>query len=160
MQQKKHAQSNKISIEMAARELRYQWFEEIRKEHNYQYIAVAHHQDDVIETFFINLTRGTGIKGLTGIKERNGNIIRPLLYANRKEIMQYVGDYKLKYRFDASNDDTKIVRNKFRHEVLPMLKGINPSAFDNILQTIQHLRGAETIMQDRINEAKNMLFYF
>ncbi len=155
---KKHAKTKRISIEMAARELRYDWFEKIRKEFDYQYIAVAHHQDDVIETFFINLTRGTGIKGLSGIKEKSGNIIRPLLFASRMEIMQYVADNKLTYRLDASNDNTQIIRNKFRHEILPLLKEINPAANYNIIQTIGHLRSAETIMFDKIEEVKQGIF--
>ncbi len=155
---KKHAKTKRISIEMAARELRYNWFEKIRKEFDYQYIAIAHHQDDVIETFFINLTRGTGIKGLSGIKEKTGNIIRPLLFASQKDIMQYIQDNQLKYRMDASNDDTQIIRNKFRHEIIPLLKEINPAANDNILQTIEHLRSAETIMFDKIEDVKKAVF--
>jgi tRNA(Ile)-lysidine synthase len=155
---KKHAQNNGISIEMAARELRYQWFERISKDFDYQHIAIAHHQDDIIETFFINLTRGTGIKGLSGIKEKNGNIIRPLLFTNRKEILSYAEKNSLKYRFDASNDDTNIIRNKFRHEILPKLKEVNPAAFDNILQTIEHLRSAEAIMLNKVEEVKKSLF--
>jgi len=156
-QTKNYAKENGISIEMAARELRYNWFEEIRQKFDYQYIAVAHHQDDVIETFFINLTRGTGIRGLSGIKEKTGNIIRPLLFTDRKGILHYIDKNNLEFRDDHTNEDTNIIRNRFRHQILPLLKEVNPAAEDNILQTIENLRAAENIMKLKVEEVTNEL---
>lgn len=147
-----YAKNQGISIEMAARELRYEWFEEIRKTNDYQHIAVAHHQDDIIETFLINLTRGTGIRGLTGIKEISGNIIRPMLFANRKQILEYILENGLVYREDSTNSDTNIIRNGFRHQILPLLNKINPSVSKNILQTIDNLKDAEIIVNKKIEE--------
>ena len=97
---KKHSEKNGISIEMAARELRYKWFEEIRAENSYNYIATAHHKDDIIETFFINLSRGTGIRGLTGINAVKDKILRPLLFADKEEIIEYLKFENLEYRTD------------------------------------------------------------
>lgn len=151
------AEQNGISIEMAARQLRYEWFEKIRQQHHYKYIATAHHQDDVIETFFINLTRGTGIRGLSGIKEKSETVIRPMLFCNRNSILDYIKDNKLEYREDITNSDIKIIRNRFRHQILPLLKEINPAAEENILHTIENLKGAETIMAQTISELQKDL---
>ena len=154
---RKYAKEKGISIEMAARELRYNWFEEIRKNDGYQYIATAHHKDDAIETFFINLTRGTGIRGLTGIKEKNAYIIRPLLFCNRQDILKYIEDNKLNYREDVTNSDVKIIRNRFRHQILPLLKKINPAAEENIINTIENLKATETIMLQKVEQLKEYL---
>ncbi len=153
----KYAQENGISIEMAARDLRYEWFEKIRQEFGYQYIALAHHKDDVIETFFINLVRGTGIRGLSGIKSKNGNIIRPLLFANQQDIINYTETQKLQFREDISNQDTKIIRNKLRHEILPLLTEINPAANNNILNTIGNLYASQLLMSQKIEEYRKLL---
>ena len=115
------------SMEMAARRLRYDWFDALAKEHGYTVIAIAHHADDSIETFFINLLRGTGLRGLTGIHRQRGKIIRPLLFASRKEILEYAVTNKIPFREDSSNRSTKYLRNKIRLGILPMIREINPS---------------------------------
>lgn len=149
-----YASEHGISIEMAARELRYTWFEKIRSENNYHYIATAHHQDDLIETFFINLTRGTGIRGLTGFRPKKEKLIRPMLFANREAIMEYVLREKLEYREDSSNSDVKIIRNKFRHQILPAFLEINPAFRQNILESIDNLHDAEILMNTEVIKAR------
>jgi tRNA(Ile)-lysidine synthase len=146
-----YVEENGISIEMAARELRYTWFEKIRKENNYKFIATAHHQDDLIETFFINLTRGTGIRGLSGFNQKKNAIIRPILFANRSSIHQFIKKYNLEFREDRTNSETKYIRNKFRHNILPLFTEINPSYKQNILQTIKNLQDAELLMNNELN---------
>lgn len=122
-----YAANKGISIQMAARDLRYEWFEEIRTRNGYNLIATAHNLNDHIETILINLTRGCGIAGLSGIKIKSGNIIRPLLFATREKISGFSKAEAVKYREDKSNAETKYVRNKIRHLVIPVLKQINPS---------------------------------
>jgi tRNA(Ile)-lysidine synthase len=124
---RQHALSRKISIQMAARELRYEWFELIRKQHGYNSTAVAHNMNDNIETLILNITRGSGIAGLTGIKPINNNVIRPLLFATRYMIIAYSNKYKIRYREDKSNAEIKYTRNKIRHLVIPVLREINPA---------------------------------
>jgi tRNA(Ile)-lysidine synthase len=141
-----YAQDKGISIEMAARDLRYTWFEEVRKANSYQYIATAHHQDDVIETFFINLLRGTGIRGLSGIGYTNGAIVRPMLFTNRESVMKTIEKEELEYRHDLSNFETNIIRNKLRHNIIPILDEINASSRANILRTIENLKDAGFLM--------------
>ncbi len=114
------------SMEMAARRLRYAWFYELCAEHGYSAIAVAHHTDDSIETFFINLLRGTGLRGLTGINNQLGRVVRPLLFATRKDILEYAVQNHIPYREDSSNRSTKYLRNKIRLGLLPMIREINP----------------------------------
>lgn len=157
---REYAENNGISIEMAARELRYNWFEQIRQSNDYQYIATAHHQDDVIETFFINLSRGTGIRGLSGIKAKSGNIIRPMLFADRAQIMEYLKENNLSFREDSTNSDINIIRNRFRHQILPMLKEINPAAKKNVLQTIENLKDSEIIVNKTIKTLKEKISIF
>ena len=142
-----------ISIEMAARDLRYAWFEEIRKAHHYDWIAVAHHRDDQLETFFLNLARGTGISGLTGMKAIQGKVVRPLLFATRKEIENYASEKQLKYREDSSNLQTDYLRNKVRHLILPMMEELNPSFREGLHETIEHLRDSYTIYNAAIERA-------
>ncbi len=122
-----YAKKNGISIQMAARELRYEWLEKIRVQHGFDWIATAHQSDDNTETILYNITRGTGLKGLQGIPLRNGKIIRPLLSFSREEIEWYVKIDSLEYREDLSNLDDKYTRNKIRHKIIPLLKEINPS---------------------------------
>ncbi|MDR0874494.1 MAG: tRNA lysidine(34) synthetase TilS [Prevotellaceae bacterium] len=154
---KQYAAEQKISIEMAARDLRYRWFEEIAVGERSQTIAVAHHQDDTAETILMNLTRGTGINGLTGIKPRNGNIVRPLLCVSRKEIMAYIHKNKLQYVEDSSNADTQFTRNYFRNRIIPAFEKINPSFVENLLQTAEHLNDVAHIYNQYI---KNLRFDF
>lgn len=128
-----------ISIQMAARDLRYDWLEKIRSIHNADYILTGHHLNDQIETFLINFTRGTGLKGLTGIPFINGFVMRPLLGITREEINQYIDKNDLKWREDASNESDKYIRNQIRHHVIPVLKSINPSFEQNAKKTLQYL---------------------
>lgn len=123
---KKYAAQNKISTQMAARALRYNWFEEIREQEGYHFTALAHHQNDTVETILINLTRGTGISGLHGILPKRGKLIRPLLFLNRNEINKIVEDERLDFVEDSSNLSTDYTRNKIRLKVIPQLQEINP----------------------------------
>jgi tRNA(Ile)-lysidine synthase len=149
-----YAEEAKISIQMAARKLRYDWFEKIRLSHSYHLIATAHNQDDVIETFFINLIRGSGIRGLTGIKYKTGNIIRPLLFASRSQIEEYANVQELSFREDSSNASEKYTRNKIRHKILPLLESINPSFRSSIIETINKLGDTEDIYNFEVNRRK------
>ena len=146
-----YAEANKISIEMAARNLRYEWFEKVRQQHKAKYIAVAHHQNDSIETFFINLVRGTGISGLSGIAPKNGNIVRPLLSVNRDEIEKYLYDNSISYRTDSTNLEDIFTRNYIRLNILPSLQKINPSAYDAIMKTIQNMAEVEKVYDKAIH---------
>ena len=148
----KYAKEHKISIQMAARDLRYHWFQKISEEHHFDYILTAHHLDDVLETFLINLIRGTGLNGLTGIPEINGNIVRPLLPFSRNDILIYAAKNKLQWREDKSNSSTKYVRNKIRHKIIPVLKELNPNLLNSFENTLNHLKGSQQISQDYINK--------
>jgi tRNA(Ile)-lysidine synthase len=146
-----------ISVEMAARDLRYEWFEEVRQSHSFDWILVAHHRDDQLETFFLNLARGTGISGLTGMKSTNGRVVRPLLFASRKEIQDYATDKSLIYREDETNSQTDFQRNKIRHLILPMMEELNPSFRVALSKTILHLRDASAIYQQAITAASEQV---
>lgn len=124
---KKYAAENKISTQMAARDLRYHWFEQIRREHKYDFIALAQHQNDAVETVLINLVRGTGISGLHGILPKRGMLIRPLLFLTRNEVEVAVGENNIGFVEDSSNLSTNYTRNKLRLQVIPHLKEINPN---------------------------------
>ncbi|MFP5436348.1 MAG: tRNA lysidine(34) synthetase TilS [Bacteroidia bacterium] len=145
---KRYAAENKISIQIAARELRYNWFAEIMQQHGYDYLLTAHHADDSAETFLINFTRGTGIEGLLGIPRQNGTIIRPLLPFTREEIETYAKENNVLWREDSSNVSDKYLRNKLRHHVLPLLKELNPSFSQSFAQTIENLRQAQALATD------------
>lgn len=150
-----YMQEKGISLEMAARELRYSWFENIMQENQFDYLLTAHHADDSAETFFINLLRGTGIAGLHGILPKNGNIIRPLLFATRKSILDYAESKNIQFVEDSTNSETKFLRNKIRHRVIPMLKEISPD-FDSIIRkNIERLRDTETIFRSAIEKVKD-----
>lgn len=138
----RYARERSISIEMAARELRYEWFGQLRKELAVEYVAVAHHADDNAETIVLNLCRGTGISGLCGMPyKRNDGIVRPLLDATRDEIEAYLLDQKITYRTDSSNEDTRFRRNLVRHRIMPLLKELNPSLQEALLRTRENLEG-------------------
>lgn len=154
---KEYAEEKGISIQMAARELRYNWFEEIRIKHNFNYIATAHHSDDVIETILINLSRGTGIKGLTGIKAKNNKIIRPLLFASRADIENYVIENKLSYRTDKSNDEIYYSRNFIRKQIIPELEKFYPAIKSNILKTSTYLKQADEILKKEVEKVKTQI---
>ncbi|HLN56309.1 MAG TPA: tRNA lysidine(34) synthetase TilS [Bacteroidales bacterium] len=125
-----------ISVQMAARELRYAWFEEIRSKNNFDLVAVAHNLNDNVETMLINLARGTGLAGLSGMKPVTGRIIRPLLKVTREKIAKYCSEHAIGYREDRSNAETKYTRNKIRHNVLPLLQQINPSLLTTLSESI------------------------
>lgn len=144
----------KVSVQMAARELRYSWFEKIRVKNSYDYIAVAHHQDDEIETFFINLIRGTGIAGLHGIKAKAENIVRPLMFAGRKEIEEFVKKNNILFREDSSNNSLKYLRNKIRHKLIPMIKELNPDIENAVKSGIQRIRQMEAVFREIVEEKK------
>ena len=139
-----------LSIQMAARELRYQWFEEIRSGEGFDYIATAHHLDDQIETFFINLIRGTGISGLHGILPKQGKLIRPMLFSFRSDIKSFACQNNIAYRDDSSNESVKYLRNKIRHELIPVLKEINPDLLSGMTETIHRIRDFEMIGEKEI----------
>ena len=149
-----YAQINGISIEMAARDLRYEYFEKIRVEHHYDLIATAHHSDDLIETFFLNLSRKTGIKGLTGIKDKSGRIIRPLLFASRGEIEKYASENCIEFREDSTNSEVFYQRNFVRHRILPLFSELNPSFKKNMLASIENLKDAENVYSGFLENEK------
>ena len=154
---KNYARENGLSVQMAARELRYTWFEETRKEHGFDSIAVAHNLNDNIETLMINLIRGTGVAGLTGMKPFNNKIIRPLLFATRQDIIYYCNRNMITYREDLSNADTKYLRNKIRHLIIPLLKEINPSVESTLNETAERFTGINEIVNDYINELRDKI---
>ncbi len=155
---KEYAAERGISIQMAARELRYKWFEEIRKKNKFVITAIAHNLKDNIETLLINLTRGTGIAGLTGIRVSGDSIIRPLLFASRESIEKYCKSHKIKYREDKSNSETKYARNKIRHLVIPVLKEINPSIEATLNQTAERMREVNEICTGYIGSIRKNSF--
>lgn len=150
-----YASENHISIQMAARDLRYQWLEKIREEFDYQYIGLAHHQNDVIETMLLNLTRGTGIAGLHGILAKKGKLIRPLLFLSREEIDQMP---PFEYREDSSNLSVKYARNKIRLEVIPVLKELNPSLEQTFEANRKRFAELEILLEQRVGELREQLF--
>ena len=145
---------NGKSIQVAARNLRYTWFDEQLSEQNYDYLLTAHHLDDNLETFLINFLRGTGIDGLTGIPDKNQNLIRPLLPFSREEILIFAQENAITWREDSSNASTKYVRNKLRLDVIPKLKEIQPQLLSNFQNTLNHLNQVAALA----NEASD-LFY-
>lgn len=147
---KQYAADQKISVQMAARDLRYAWFDELKKEHGYSFVATAHHLDDQAETFFINLLRGTGISGMHGIMPKQGKIIRPLMFTTREKIMSFALDHNLTWREDRSNKSRKYLRNKLRLDVLGELYKINPLFSHKLNESIGHLREVETIFNSHI----------
>jgi tRNA(Ile)-lysidine synthase len=146
-----HMREKGISLEMAARELRYRWFEKLNQTLDIHKIAVAHHQDDSVETILINLTRGSGIKGLTGIPPQNKKIVRPLLCVNREEIREYLKKNNLPFVDDSSNAEDIYLRNKIRLNILPELEKMNPSVRHTISQTSVYLKTVEIIYRKQID---------
>lgn len=147
-----YAALHHVSIEMAARKLRYQYFEQLRQDINADGICVAHHQDDSVETILLNLIRGTGINGLTGIAPANGFVIRPLLCVNRIEIMDYLHSVQQDYVTDSTNMMDDFQRNKIRLRVLPLLEEINPAVRNNILKTGSYLRDIVDILDEKTRQ--------
>jgi tRNA(Ile)-lysidine synthase len=156
----KFAKHQKYSIQEAARELRYQWFKEIALQEKYKYYATAHHFDDQIETFFINLFRGTGVKGLRGILPKSGSCTRPLLFATRDEISDYATKHKILYREDSSNQSDKYLRNRIRHHILPALKSTKGDFKTGFEKTFTLLSGTEKFIDAEISNLKKKLFLY
>lgn len=152
-----YAKKNGVSIQMAARELRYSWFTQLIDRQNYSCVAVGTHLNDSIETFLLNASKGTGISGLKGIKSIHGNIIRPLLFASKREIEAYALKNKIEFRTDKSNDSLKYLRNKIRHQIIPVLEKINPSFEATFKQNFENLKFVETIYLDHIKSLKKDL---
>ena len=152
-----YAAEHKQSIEMAARELRYREFERLRQAHGLDVIAVAHHQDDAVETLLLNLIRGAGINGLTGMKVKNGHVVRPLLCLTRDEVTDYLDYLGQPYVTDSTNLTDAYARNKVRLNLLPLMQQINPAAKENIMQAALHLGEAATIYNKVIEETKTRL---
>ena len=147
-----YAQEQGISIEMAARELRYRWFERVRIEQCAEAIAVAHHRDDNVETLLLNLVRGTGLVGVTGMRPRNGFVVRPLLCVSRGELLDFLAEEGLEYVTDSTNLEAIYTRNKLRLKVLPLLREINPSVDSCMERTIENLRESEKFYRATIDE--------
>lgn len=152
-----YAAENKISTQMAARDLRYAWFNHLLLTKNAKYIAIAHHENDDIETFFINLIRGSGLKGLLGISEKTNSIVRPLMAITRDEIESYLDENKLRYRDDSSNSSVKYLRNKIRHELMPLLAEMNPSIQQTISEEMRILEGVSQVYSCKIEEVRKDL---
>ncbi|WP_305951873.1 tRNA lysidine(34) synthetase TilS [Emticicia oligotrophica] len=151
---KAYAKKNKISIEMAARSLRYEWFESLRQELNFDYIATAHHLNDSIETVLLNLTKGTGISGLKGISVKKGYIIRPMLFASRKEIDAYVTEKNLSWQEDSSNASNDYQRNLIRNQVVPLLKKINPNIDETFARNLERFQSLEADFRKNLSHFK------
>jgi tRNA(Ile)-lysidine synthase len=155
---KKFSRANKFSTQEAARKLRYNWFEEVCMKHDIDLIGTAHHLNDSIETFFINLLRGTGIEGLKGIPFKNGRVIRPLLSFTRKEIEAYAKKRKLKFREDSSNNEDDYLRNKIRHKLIPVLRELNPKFEVRMQQTMENIQLPLEIFSKEVLKSFSHLF--
>ena len=154
-----YAKTNQVSIQVAARNLRYDWFEKLLKKYNLNKIVIAHNNDDKIETFFINLLRGTGLKGLTSMKAKAGNIVRPLLILSRQNIESYLDEIDADYRLDSSNQDIKYLRNKIRHNLIPVFKDINPDFKKIMTKNISNLNSINRIIDENILQLKQKLIF-
>lgn len=142
------------SLQMSARELRYDWFYQLLKEHNYSFVATGHHADDSIETFFVNLIRGTGIAGLHGILQKVNNVIHPLLFTNRQRIVEFANQNNIQHVEDSTNALTKYTRNKIRHEIIPLIKEISPNFDRTILKEIERFKETEEVFRTVVNKVK------
>lgn len=149
---RRYAAERGISIEMAARELRYQWFDKLLDQLSLPCVAVAHHADDAVETFLLNLVRGTGIKGLSGMKTKQGRVVRPMLRYSRQDIELYCRAHKLKYVTDSSNNSDAYMRNRLRHQVVPQLKQINPSFLATMQANMMHLDQISALFSCQVSD--------
>lgn len=156
---KDYAEQHKISIQMAARELRYEWFDQLACKYSYHHIATAHHQDDNIETFFVNMLRKTGLKGLRGIQPISGKIIRPLLFASRKDIETYAAANHINFREDESNKSDYYLRNYIRHHIIPSFRKIQANFDENMSGTIDILSNQEAVYASHIQEIKDEIMH-
>lgn len=154
----KLAKENKQSIQITARSLRYEWFQKLCSKNNFDFILTAHHADDNLETFLINLTRGSGLDGFTGIPAVHKNIARPLLIFSREEILNFATENAILWREDQSNASLKYIRNKIRHQIVPVLKEINPSLLSTFSKTIENLKESKQVLTDQIKEIQPKVF--
>jgi tRNA(Ile)-lysidine synthase len=161
------AKDHKLSTQVAARELRYDWFYELLEIEKFDYILTAHHADDNLETFLINLSRASGLEGITGIPEQNEQIIRPLLVFSREEIEAYAKENKINWREDSSNASDKYLRNKIRHHIVPLLKELSPDFLNSFQKTQTYLQEAQAMVDDAsemiynqvANEKEEMIYF-
>lgn len=153
-----HAATRKISVQMAARELRYEWFSSLVSREGFDAVAVAHNLDDNVETFLINLLRGTGLSGLTGMSPHRNGIIRPLLFATRAEITAFASEKKIIFREDSSNAQVKYTRNRIRHMIIPEMEKVNPGVLNAITDTMSHLSSASEIVDACIERLREAIF--
>ena len=151
---REYAEAHKVSVEMAARELRYNWFEQLRKDIGAVGICVAHHRDDSVETVLLNMIRGTGLRGLTGIQPRNGYVLRPLLCVSRDEIELFLAKRGQKYVIDSTNLETDVKRNKVRLQVLPLLRTLNSAVSDNIQRMAENVAEAQIVLDSLLDNFK------
>ena len=152
-----YSKQNKLSTQMAARKLRYDWFKMLKEKHNFNIVATAHHCNDSVETLLINLVRGTGIAGLHGIPEMEQDIIRPLLSFTKNEIYLYAKNNHIAYCEDSSNRDDKYVRNKIRNKIIPIMEEINPHVIESIGKTISRIQDVESVYKNSVAEKKKKL---
>lgn len=157
MKTKAYALQHKTSTQVAARELRYNWFEELREQEKLDYILTAHHGDDDAETFLINFIRGTGLKGLTGIPQKNDKVLRPLLKVPKNEIIDWAKAHQVDWREDASNASLNYLRNRVRNQIIPLIKKENPNFLASFQQTHQHLNEAQNLIEDYIHTVANQV---
>ena len=151
---REYAEAHKVSVEMAARELRYNWFEQLRKDIGAVGICAAHHRDDSVETVLLNMIRGTGLRGLTGIQPRNGYVLRPLLCVSRDEIEHFLAKRGQKYVIDSTNLETDVKRNKVRLQVLPLLRTLNPAISENIQRMVENVAEAQIVLDSLLDNFK------
>ena len=152
-----YAAEHKISVEMAARELRYRYFEEMRMKYNADVVAVAHHRDDSTETLLLNLCRGTGIRGLTGIRAQNEKVVRPLLCLSKEDILNYSNKRNLSYVTDSTNEESVYTRNFIRREIIPLFEKINPEFRSAVQRTIENLSGVNAFYMQTMEELKQKM---
>ena len=153
-----YVNQKRVSVQMAARELRYEWFKELMQGHEINTLVTAHHLDDNLETFIINLSRGTGIKGLIGIPPKTATITRPLLPFSRAQILEFAEKEQIEWREDQSNSESKYLRNKIRHEIVPVLKELHPTFLSNFTETQEFLKQISDIADNHINQLKEDIF--
>lgn len=153
-----YAGMHKVSVQMAARELRYDWFRSLILSGGYNAVAVAHNLNDNVETFLINLIRGTGLSGLTGMSPRTDDIIRPLLFATRQEIAAFAAGMGIGYREDSSNAEVKYTRNRIRHRVIPEMEKVSPGFLAAVTETMKHLSSSEALEDVYMSQLDNRLF--
>ncbi|MDM8004068.1 MAG: tRNA lysidine(34) synthetase TilS [Bacteroidota bacterium] len=153
-----YAGTHKVSVQMAARDLRYDWFRSLVRSGGFDAVAVAHNLNDNVETFLINLLRGTGLSGLTGMSPRTVDVIRPLLFATREEIASFATAHGIRFREDSSNAETKYTRNRIRHRIIPELEKVNPGVLSAVTDTMKHLTSASAIIEVYMSQLGSRIF--